>query len=298
MNNNIYRGYSSVVLSSLAYGVMPVISKYLLISGMDSDNVVFYRFFFTCIFTGLLVTVGKGWKKISLIQLTELVLFGILGFGLTMQFLTCSYQYIPIGLATVLHFAYPLSVTVIMLVFYRERPTWARISGCAAALAGICLMVDFTGSFTMKGIIYALLSAITYSSFVVSNKKASFSRLNPLLNLFGFSLSASLFFGLRCAFQGTLILPARPVQWGLMLAISLLCTIFAFYMLMAGVRILGAVKASIVNMIEPATGVVLGIIIFQETLTLKIMIGCLCILISTLIMILDRDAKRDGGKNQ
>lgn len=67
----------------------------------------------------------------TLPQAVLLALFGILGFGFTMQFLTISYQYIPIGLATVLHFAYPLFVTLIMLAVYGESQL---LPGCGDAL--------------------------------------------------------------------------------------------------------------------------------------------------------------------
>lgn len=85
-----------------------------------------------------------------------------------------------------------------------------------------------------------------------------------MLCLFAFSLSASLFFGLSCALTGTLQVPCSLYQWGCLMAVSLLCTVFAFCTLMTGVRILGAAKASVINMLEPATGVVFGVILFKE----------------------------------
>ncbi|MCD7990600.1 MAG: DMT family transporter [Clostridia bacterium] len=298
MTNQVRKGYGSVILASLAYGIMPVVSKVLLLSGMNSESVVFYRFFLTCLFSALILAVSGRFKAVTLLQAVTLALFGVLGFGLTMQFLTISYQYIPIGLATVLHFAYPLFVTVIMLAVYGEKPGPARLWGCAAALAGICLMVDLKGNFSLRGVVYALLSAVTYSAFVVSNKKASFGSLSPLLCLFTFSLAASLFFGSGCALTGTLQVPGSLSQWGCLLAVSLLCTVFAFCTLMTGVRILGAARASVINMLEPATGVILGVILFKETLSLKIMLGCACILVSTLITVLARDSRKDGGKKK
>ncbi|MFR2692704.1 MAG: hypothetical protein ACLTBV_18940 [Enterocloster bolteae] len=44
MTKQIRKGYGTVILASLAYGVMPVVSKLLLLSGMNSESVVFYRF--------------------------------------------------------------------------------------------------------------------------------------------------------------------------------------------------------------------------------------------------------------
>ena len=205
MTKQIRKGYGTVILASLAYGVMPVVSKLLLLSGMNSESVVFYRFFLTCLFSALILAAFRRFRAVTLPQAVLLALFGILGFGFTMQFLTISYQYIPIGLATVLHFAYPLFVTLIMLAVYGEKPAPARLWGCAAALAGICLMVDLKGGFSPGGVIYALLSAVTYSAFVVSNKKACYGSLSPMLCLFAFSLSASLFFGLSCTLAGSLL---------------------------------------------------------------------------------------------
>ena len=53
-----------------------------------------------------------------------MVAVGILGFGLTATLLTASYSYIPVGLATMFHFSYPLFVLLIMVVITRSG--WAR----------------------------------------------------------------------------------------------------------------------------------------------------------------------------
>lgn len=168
------KGYISVIAASLAYGIMPIISKLLLNMGMNAQTVVFYRFLLTSIFTGLFLTLTKNWQTVTLPQIVQLIIFGIFGFGITAQLLTLSYVYIPVGMATVLHFAYPLIVVIIMIIIFKEKPTFLKIAACILAFTGIGFMVDFKGQISMTGILYALLSAVTYSMFVVSNKKAAF----------------------------------------------------------------------------------------------------------------------------
>ena len=86
MTKQIRKGYGTVILASLAYGVMPVVSKLLLLSGMNSESVVFYRFFLTCLFSALILAAFRGFRAVTLPQAVLLALFGILGFGFTMQF--------------------------------------------------------------------------------------------------------------------------------------------------------------------------------------------------------------------
>lgn len=287
------KGYISVIAASLAYGIMPIISKLMLNMGMNAETVVFYRFLLTSIFTGLFLTLTKNWQTVTLPQIVQLIIFGIFGFGITAQLLTLSYVYIPVGMATVLHFAYPLIVVIIMIIIFKEKPTFFKIAACILAFTGIGFMVDFKGQISMTGILYALLSAVTYSMFVVSNKKAAFCTLNPMNNIFYLSCFAAMYMGAANIPAGFISFPSDLLMWGNLIIISLLCTFFAFYTLMLGIRILGAVKASVINMLEPATGVFLGIVIFSETLSFKIIIGAFLIFTATLLTVLDKPKEGD-----
>ena len=45
-------------------------------------------------------------------------------YAATSMLLTLSYLYIPSGMATTIHFLYPVLVTLIMILLFKERGNW------------------------------------------------------------------------------------------------------------------------------------------------------------------------------
>ena len=104
-------GIIAVMAASVLYGLLPVFTKVLIENGMNSDSIVMFRFLFASVFCGMILILKKRSNmKATLKQLAELAFFGIIGFGLTATFLTISYHSLSIGLATMLHFSYPVFV--------------------------------------------------------------------------------------------------------------------------------------------------------------------------------------------
>lgn len=50
-----------------------------------------------------------------------MIVVGILGFGMTATLMTAAYNYIPVGLATMFQFSYPLFVLIIMVILTKEK---------------------------------------------------------------------------------------------------------------------------------------------------------------------------------
>ena len=44
------KGYLAIIAASLLYGIMPVLSKLLLLEGMNSSSIVVWRFCFSTVF--------------------------------------------------------------------------------------------------------------------------------------------------------------------------------------------------------------------------------------------------------
>ena len=138
------KGVLAVLAASVAYGVMPVFSKTAMTQGMNAESVVFFRFLFSAVFALLFLIRRSNRRYVTHQQLRHLLIFGILGFGMTINLLTFSYQYIPTGLATMFHFAYPLVILAVMAVLYHEKITRYKVAAVAVALAGVALFhTDF-----------------------------------------------------------------------------------------------------------------------------------------------------------
>lgn len=281
------KGVLAVVASSVAYGLLPVFSKIVLSSGLPSGCLVFFRFFFACLAVAVIMKVKKISFRISRYQFTHLLFFGIIGFGMTAFLLTQSYNYVPIGLATMFHFTYPLFVTIVMILLYKEEKTLFKILSMAAAVGGLVLMADFSGGLSVAGVLFAASSGVTYAVYVIATRKSAFSTLPIFTIIFYVTLFSSILFGTQSLVSGTFRMPASPLVWLAIITISLLCTVFALCLLTMGIQILRPVTASVLNMIEPVTSLVAGFLIFHDRLSVKSMAGCGCIILSALFISMD-----------
>lgn len=276
----------AVLLASAAYGIMPVFSRLAMETGLTAQSVVFYRFLFSFLCSGILLLLTGTSVKAEKKQVGAMFFFGILGFGLTILLLTQSYRYIPIGMATMLHFSYPLLVAAVMAIFFGEPFGRRKQAACLCSAVGLLCTADLTlsGKGGM-GMLLAVLSGFTYAVFVIAGRKACYHTLPPLTVTFYCSMSASLVFGVKTVLTGGMQRPTGALAWGCLLMISVVSTVSALCLLTVGIRILGAAKASVLNMAEPVIGVAAGALVFGEPLTWSAVCGGILVVISAILFV-------------
>lgn len=273
------KGVLAVVIASFLYGIMPIFTKRALLEGMTSGAVVFYRLFFAAIVSFIVLKVLGIDMTATKRQITEMAVMGVIGFGATMALLTMAYSLIPTGLATMLHFTYPLFVTVVMTVLFKENMSKAKLVACLCAIGGILLIADFS-SLSVAGVLLAVASGTTYAAYVIANKKLTFGRLHGLVIVFYVSSFATVFFGIKAVVTKEMMLPCSPLALVLLLIIAVFCTVTTLFLLTYGIKTLGASTASMLNMLEPVIGLVAGVIVYNEIIPLKGIIGCVLIVMT------------------
>lgn len=273
------KGVLAVVAASFLYGIMPIFTKRALLEGMTSGAVVFYRLFFAAVVSFIVLKVLGIDMSVTARQLAEMAIMGIIGFGATMALLTIAYGLIPTGLATILHFTYPLFVTVVMTAVFHERMSPAKLAACICAVGGILLIADFS-SLSVAGVLLAVISGTTYASYVIANKKLTFGRLHGLVIVFYVSSFAAVFFGIKAVLTKEMMLPCSPLALVLLLIIAVFCTVTTLFLLTYGIKTLGASTASMLNMLEPVIGLVAGVIVYKEMIPLKGIVGCILIVMT------------------
>lgn len=289
-----------VIIGSIAYGFLPIFVKNIIPYGYSSISIVFYRYLFTSIALFIIIVIRKkNFKKnlknnfkisfkINQKQFLELFIFSISGLGLTFYLLSQALLYISAGLTNMIHFGYPVVVIILMAVIYKEKINRLKILSIFSSVIGIFLLtkivaVESIESF--KGIIYALITTITYGSYIIANKKSSFANLDTMVSLFYMSLIISIAFFIAGILTKDLQLLNNIYVFYNFIAISLLCTVFSLGLLLYGVKNLGSSLASILNMFEPTTTVIASAFIYHEKLTINIIIGSVLIILSTVFMI-------------
>ena len=275
-----------VIIGSIAYGFLPIFVKNIIPYNYSSLSIVFYRYFITAIFLFIIILITKKSFKITKRQFIELFIFSVIGLGLTFFFLSQALLYISAGLTNMIHFGYPVIVLLIMIFMYKEKANILKVLSMVLAITGIFLLTKVVQVESFLGVIYALITTVTYGVYIVANKKCSFAELDTMVSVFYMSLIVSAVFFIVGIFTNSLQLLNNLYVFYNFAAIALLCTIFSLGLLLYGVKKLGSSLASILNMFEPTTTVVASIFIYNEDLTINIVIGSVLIILSTISMVI------------
>ena len=209
----------------------------------------------------------------------SLLLIGILGPCATTLLLYSSYEYCPIGIATVLHFMYPVLVTVAGLLFFHERFSAIKVAAVLAAALGVSMFFQ-SGVMNLRGIFLALLSSMTYAFYMVGLEHSVLNQMCYFKLSFYFCMLSAIVSGAYGAATGVLNLNLTPTAWFYSLLISLLVSVGAVTLFQAAIILVGASTTAILSTLEPITSVLLSWAFLSEQMSIFRIFGCVCILFS------------------
>ena len=203
-----------------------------------------------------------------------------------------AYNYIGTGLATTLHFMYPVFTVIISVVGFKEKLSKGKIAALALATLGIIIISGNGGDYSTKGIILAVGSACTYSFYLVGMDRSCLRKMDPY--------KVACYMGANNAIaMATVGLFTKDVHYEIGLKvfaytfiIAILAGIFAFVFLQIGINILGATSAAILSMFEPIGCILAGWIFLNESMPIKKIISCFFVLLAVLILVLSDRKKK------
>ena len=137
--SNSFKGYTLGILAAVSYGTNPLFALPLLNAGINASSVLFIRYLLAIpMLATMMVIRGRGFG-LKRGQWFPLVSLGLL-MAASSLLLYVSYIYTGAAIASTLLFVYPIMVTVIMAIFFRERVSIITITGIVLAMAGILLL--------------------------------------------------------------------------------------------------------------------------------------------------------------
>lgn len=285
-------GIFDVFLSAVVFGFTPVLANLSYAGGNNGVNMAFLRAVIP-----LPVLLVLGWMtaphyRASKPQLVKGAMLGVLQFGCTLMLYT-SYSYLPVGIATTLHFLYPLFVMLYHLIRHRENPGWMKWIGLFLSLGGAMLLVETgEGGLSPFGMALALLSGVVFAAYIILLQKEADEPL-PIYHLMtATSVSGAVLCALLGFATGSLTVALTPQAWIYAAMTALLVSIGGSAVFQAGVRIVGDADAAVYSLLEPLTSIVFGLLLLGESITLRKSASCALILLGLFITAL-ADRKRN-----
>lgn len=232
-------------------------------NGVGLDSLLFYRFSLASV----LVAVLMWMKKIPFdIQKDEFGIAFILGtlYAITALWLTEAYLYIPSGVATTIHFLYPVVVSLIMFVFYKDKLTMPILLAMAMAVSGVYMLSGGNtpgGSINMKGLMLVLATVVAYATYIVGMNRSRIARLDSLKATFYILLSGAIVFLINLAIKGDLPDPMPNLDTTIdVLMVAFLPTLVSDLTLILAIRYIGSTTTAILGCMEPLTAVCMGVL--------------------------------------
>lgn len=278
-------GIIFAILSSTAFGFMPIFAKIAYNNGSNATTLLAFRFLLAAIMLSIYFYIKKIFLNINKKQLYIILLVGLLGYTSTGIVLFLSYNYISVGLATTMHFVYPAVVIVLNYIIYKETLTKNKILALLISLIGVYVLIGINSNeINLKGAFLALLSGFTFAGCVMGINHPELKKLDNSVQVFYFSVCASAVFFIFSIFTGQLVLQLNIYILFSYIGISLISTIISIVLFIKAVKIIGASSASILGTFEPIVSIIMGIILFNEQLSFTIIVGTLLILAAVFII--------------
>ena len=286
---NKLNGFLYGIISSASFGLIPLFAIPAMQHGMDFMNVISYRFLFATISLAVLLKIRKvsfGIQKSDLPTLLLLSFFYII----SSVFLLWGYKFMPSGVATTIHFMYPVVTTVIMMLFFREKNSVARTLAILMAIAGVYSLSysDSKGETDLLGVVIVLISAVGYALYLVAVGQRKNQSLKGLKLTFYVFLFSTIILLAGMLSTGTMHPIPDYTTAGNLLLLAIIPTIVSNLTLIEAIKYIGATRTSVLGAMEPVTAVVVGIAVFGETFTVSIAIGIMLIVSAVTIIILKK----------
>lgn len=278
------KGYIYTALSAIIFGLMPLLTNIIIARGATSLTIAFFRVFYVTVVLFFVLKIKNIDLRLEKRDFLSAILTSIFGSGLTIIILNESYNYVDTGIATSLHFLYPLFVAILCCFFYGEKIKKKQIISPSFALVGIiCFMSKGNGS--LFGYFLAIASGLTYAFYLVKMDKTGLVKMNALKLSFYLALFTTIEIFTMNLFMQDVVFKMDAIAYGLLLVLALSSSFLATVLLQKGVLLLGSTRASFICLLEPVTSMIMGILWLNEALTFNKGLGGLAIIISLIIFL-------------
>ena len=187
-------------------------------------------------------------------------------FCLELYAILLSIKFIPVGLALLVMYSYPLMVAAFSWLTRREAFTFDALCAVLAAFIGLGLALHApAGALDWRGVGLALVAAAGIASLIILAERlmVSFDRRVVMLHL---SLSGTVIIALASATAVGLVWPRSEAGWWAF-AGSCLVYVISTYMLFTAVELIGPLRTAVIDNAAPVFAVILGAWLLAENLS-------------------------------
>ena len=284
---NFFKGYICVALSAIIFGLIPLMAKFLYADGLDPKSLVLIRNIISVpCFLALTLFTEKS-IKIKEAALPSVAFAAVTGCCITPFLLFTSYNYLPSGTATVLHFIYPAAVVAGEFLFLKNKPGAWRIISVILCVSGICMFYEPGSALSLKGGALAVLSGMTYAAYVICVSGFKYKKeISDIKFSFYVALFSTFIMSVACAFSGDINLPRTLTGWLLVTVFAVSVNVGAVALFHKGAFLIGGGRSAVIGSFEPVVSILAGIVVFNEKATFWTVAGSVSVIAASVLIAL------------
>ena len=258
------RGLTLVALSTIAYGVLPILAKMAYSAGVAVLPLLAWRY----VVAALLIALVDRHPRPPL--RTRLTLWAI---GSVFVINSIAYfralEQIPASVTALVLYTYPVIVALLAALAGVERLRGRALLAATGAFAGCALTAGGApggAPVPASGLFWALAAAFVYASYIVLSSRFGGGLPARALALHLAQAAAVICVGLALA-DGGLSLPLEPRALLSVAGISVVSTVFAMTAFLAGLALIGPTRASVLCSLEVIVTLFLAFLFLGERLS-------------------------------
>jgi drug/metabolite transporter (DMT)-like permease len=289
------------LVSAMCFGTSGTFGSALIAAGWSPAGAVFGRVGIAALALTVpaLISLRGRWSLLRR-SAGQMVLYGLVGVDACQVCYFNAIARMDVGIAILLEYMGILLIVGWLWLRHGQRPRVLTVGGVVAALGGLALMLDLSGSVAVSipGVLYALAAAVAMAVYFFQSADGT-GGLPPVVLTWGGMVVGSVMLGvlgltglLPLRFTGgDVTMLGRPVNWVVpLLGLSLAAAAIAYVTGIAAARRLGAKLGSFVAMAEVLFAVAFAWILLHQAPATTQFLGGALILLGVIAVRLDEPA--------
>ena len=281
--NTRTKGLLATMISAVFFGFIPLFVKTICAGGGNSVSAAFYRFFLSVPVLYIYLKAQGISMRITRTEFAKIALITIFGYGGTAVLLFSSYNFIPSGMSTTIHFMYPVFTILGCMIFFKEKVSPLKLLCVALCFGGILLFYNGESGGSVLGMALSFLSGVTYAFYTIYLEKSGLQKMENLKLIFYMNTVAAAMI-LMALLTAQFTLRLTPLAWGTAAFFATATSLIGVLGYQIGVKCIGPQNAAILSTFEPITSVIVGVLVYREAFSARTLLGCLCVLSAVVIV--------------
>jgi len=281
--NRSAAGVALVIGSAFCFGTLGIFGKFAYRLGLTTPQLLSYRFALAAVLLWLVNAVTRQ-PLPPRRSLLGLVIMGGAGYvGQSASYFS-ALHYIPASTNALLLYTYPVVVTLLAALLFGESLGWMKLVAVGLAFFGTLLVVEAqVRAAAPIGIVLGLGSAAFYTGYILYGSRL-LPGLPPVAATATIMTSAAAVWSTFATASGQIAVSWTLPRLALIVSFAVVGTTIPILAFILGLPRVGPSRAAILSTFEPASTVLLAVIILGETTSPLQILGGALILISVLAL--------------